>query len=55
MAFKSLKDKTQGVKFSDFLNLLKSLNVKKSLFALGLFLSLVTSVANLVLPLLTRE
>ncbi len=54
MAFKSRQDKTQMVKLSDFLGLLKSLNVKKSLFALGLILSLITSVANLTLPLLTK-
>ena len=54
MAFKSRQDKTQMVKLSDFLELLKSLNVKKSLFALGLILSLITSVANLALPLLTK-
>ena len=54
MAFKSRQDKKQMVKLSDFLELLKSLNVKKSLFALGLILSLITSVANLALPLLTK-
>ena len=54
MAFKSRQDKKQMVKLSDFLELLKSLNVKKSLFALGLILSLITSVANLTLPLLTK-
>ncbi len=55
MAFKSRKDGKQNVKISDFLDLLKSLNVKKSLFVIGLLLSLVTSIANLALPLLTRE
>ena len=54
MAFKSRKDGKQNVKISDFLDLLKSLNVKKSLFIIGLLLSLVTSAANLALPLLTR-
>ena len=55
MAFKSRKDGKQNVKISDFLDLLKSLNVKKSLFIIGLLLSLVTSAANLALPLLTRQ
>lgn len=55
MAFRSRKDGKQNIKISDFLNLLKSLNVKKSLFVIGLLLSLVTSIANLALPLLTRE
>ena len=55
MAFKSRKDGKQNVKISDFLDLLKSLNVKKSLFIIGLLLSLITSAANLALPLLTRE
>ena len=55
MAFGSRKDGKQNVKISDFLDLLKSLNVKKSLFIIGLLLSLVTSAANLALPLLTRE
>lgn len=55
MAFRSRKDGKQNVKISDFLDLLKSLNVKKSLFIIGLLLSLVTSAANLALPLLTRQ
>ena len=55
MAFKSRKDGKQNIKISDFLDLLKSLNVKKSLFIIGLLLSLITSAANLALPLLTRE
>ena len=55
MAFGSGKDGKQNVKISDFLDLLKSLNVKKSLFIIGLLLSLVTSAANLALPLLTRQ
>lgn len=55
MAFKSRKDGKQNVKISDFLDLLKSLNVKKSLFIIGLLLSFITSAANLALPLLTRE
>lgn len=55
MAFGSRKDGKQNVKISDFLDLLKSLNVKKSLFIIGLLLSLVTSAANLALPLLTRQ
>lgn len=55
MAFKSRKDGKQNVKISDFLDLLKSLNVKKSLFIIGLLLSLITSAANLALPLLTRQ
>ena len=55
MAFKSRKDGKQNVKISNFLDLLKSLNVKKSLFIIGLLLSLVTSAANLALPLLTRQ
>lgn len=55
MAFKSRKDKTKRVKLSDFFQLLKKLDLKKSLFVIGLTFSLVTSAANLVLPLLTRN
>lgn len=55
MTFKSGKDKAKLVKMSDFFNLLYGLNLKKSLFVLGIFLSLITSVANLILPLLTRD
>lgn len=55
MAFKSRKGKTKQVKLSDFFHLLNQLDLKKSLFVMGLTFSLVTSVANLVLPLLTRD
>lgn len=55
MAFKSRKGKTKQVKLSDFFHLLNQLDLKKSLFVMGLTFSLVTSAANLVLPLLTRD
>lgn len=55
MAFKSRKGKTKEAKLSDFFHLLNQLDLKKSLFAVGLTFSLVTSAANLVLPLLTRD
>lgn len=55
MAFKSRKGKTKQVKLSDFFHLLNQLDLKKSLFVMGLAFSLVTSAANLVLPLLTRD
>lgn len=55
MAFKSRKDETKPVKLSDFFHLLKELNLKKSLFVLGIAFSLITSVTNLALPLLTRD
>lgn len=55
MALKSRRDETKQVKLKDFFNLLKGLNLKKSLFVLGLLLSLLTSGTNLALPLLTRE
>lgn len=55
MAFKSRKGETSQVKLSDFFHLLNQLDLKKALFAMGLTFSLVTSAANLVLPLLTRD
>lgn len=55
MAFRSRKGKTKQVKLSDFFHLLNQLDLKKSLFVMGLTFSLVTSAANLVLPLLTRD
>ncbi|MCX8722432.1 ABC transporter ATP-binding protein [Lactobacillus sp. B4005] len=55
MAFKSRKGKTKQIKLSDFFHLLNQLDLKKSLFVMGLTFSLVTSAANLVLPLLTRD
>lgn len=42
-------------KFKDFLYLINSVNPKKSLFLLGMLLSLVTSGASLVVPQLTKS
>lgn len=55
MAFKSRKDSAHQVKMKDFFRLLKGLELKKSLFVIGLSFSLITSAANLVLPLLTKD
>lgn len=41
-------------KFKDFMHLINSVNPKKSLFVLGMLLSLVTSGASLVVPQLTK-
>ncbi|BDR60165.1 ABC transporter ATP-binding protein [Lactobacillus xylocopicola] len=55
MTVKPRKNKNKTVKLRDFFHLLSGLQLKKSLFVLGLFLSLITSAANLALPLLTRN
>lgn len=43
------------IKLKDFLKLIDSVNAKKSLFVLGLLLSLVTSGASLIVPQLTKN
>ncbi|WP_137663478.1 ABC transporter ATP-binding protein [Enterococcus hulanensis] len=48
------ENKKSSYKLKDFLRLLLSVNPKKSLFALGLFLSLLTSGASLIVPQLTK-
>ncbi|MCH4009001.1 ABC transporter ATP-binding protein [Companilactobacillus sp.] len=45
---------TSKFKFKDFLQLINSVNPKKSLFLLGMLLSLVTSGASLIVPQLTK-
>ncbi|WEV71288.1 ABC transporter ATP-binding protein [Lactobacillus sp. ESL0785] len=55
MVSKSKVDKEKRVKLKDFFHLLRSLQLKKSLFLLGLAFSLITSSANLILPLLTKQ
>lgn len=42
-------------KLKNFIQLITSVNPKKSLFALGLFLSLLTSGASLIVPQLTKN
>ena len=42
-------------KLKNFIQLITSVNPKKSLFALGLFLSLLTSGASLIVPQLTKK
>lgn len=46
--------KKSNYKLKDFLRLILSVNPKKSLFAIGLFLSLLTSGASLIVPQLTK-
>ena len=47
--------KSKGTfKFKDFLRLINSVNPKKTLFLLGMLLSLVTSAASLIVPQLTK-
>ncbi|WP_288226421.1 ABC transporter ATP-binding protein [uncultured Enterococcus sp.] len=53
MAEKQPKTKST-YKLKDFIRLITSVNPKKALFALGLFLSLLTSGASLVVPQLTK-
>jgi ATP-binding cassette subfamily B protein AbcA/BmrA len=48
------REKTSNYKLKDFLRLIMSVNPKKSLFAIGLFLSLLTSGASLIVPQLTK-
>ena len=50
-----LPRRTGTFKFKDFLRLINSVNPKKSLFLLGMLLSLVTSGASLVVPQLTKS
>lgn len=52
---KSLSQKSKKFKFKDFLHLINSVNPKKSLFILGMLLSLVTSGASLIVPQLTKN
>jgi len=47
--------RTGNFKFKDFIKLINSVNPKKSLFILGMLLSLVTSGASLVVPQLTKS
>lgn len=47
-------EKKSNYKLKDFLRLIMSVNPKKSLFAIGLFLSLLTSGASLTVPQLTK-
>lgn len=47
-------EKKSNYKLKDFLRLIMSVNPKKSLFAIGLFLSLLTSGASLIVPQLTK-
>ncbi|EOI57374.1 ABC transporter ATP-binding protein [Enterococcus gilvus] len=53
MAEKQPKTKST-YKLKDFIRLITSVNPKKALFALGLFLSLLTSGASLIVPQLTK-
>ena len=46
-------EKKSNYKLKDFLRLILSVNPKKALFAIGLFLSLLTSGASLIVPQLT--
>ncbi len=46
--------KKSNYKLKDFLRLILSVNPKKALFAIGLFLSLLTSGASLIVPQLTK-
>ncbi|MBA1393811.1 multidrug ABC transporter permease, partial [Lactobacillus sp. XV13L] len=55
MTHRAPQNGNKTVKLRDFLRLLSSLNVRKSLFIVGLLFSLITSGANLALPLLTRN
>lgn len=54
MLQRDLPKRTGKFKFKDFLHLINSVNPKKSLFLLGMLLSLVTSGASLVVPQLTK-
>lgn len=47
-------EKKSNYKLKDFLRLILSVNPKKALFAIGLFLSLLTSGASLIVPQLTK-
>ena len=48
------EEKKSNYKLKDFLRLIMSVNPKKSMFAIGLFLSLLTSGASLIVPQLTK-
>ncbi|MBO0453140.1 ABC transporter ATP-binding protein [Candidatus Enterococcus murrayae] len=48
------KNKKSNYKLKDFLRLILSVNPKKALFGIGLFLSLLTSGASLIVPQLTK-
>ncbi len=48
------EEKKSNYKLKDFLRLIMSVNPKKSRFAIGLFLSLLTSGASLIVPQLTK-
>jgi len=54
MMRRDLPRATGTFKFKDFLKLINSVNPKKSFFVLGMLLSLVTSVASLIVPQLTK-
>jgi ABC-type multidrug transport system, ATPase and permease components len=45
---------TKKFKFKDFLKLINDVNPKKSIFILGMLLSLITSGASLIVPQLTK-
>lgn len=47
-------NKKSTYKLKDFIRLIMSVNPKKTLFAIGLFLSLLTSGASLIVPQLTK-
>lgn len=47
--------KSSKFNFKNFLQLINSVNPKKSLFIIGLLLSLVTSGASLIVPQLTKD
>ncbi|WP_119325810.1 ABC transporter ATP-binding protein [Companilactobacillus musae] len=55
MMGRELPKRNGTFKFKDFLHLINSVNPKKSLFILGMLLSLVTSGASLVVPQLTKS
>jgi len=54
MMERDLPRRSGTFKFRDFLHLINSVNPKKSLFLLGMLLSLVTSGASLIVPQLTK-
>ncbi|CAJ1197558.1 ABC transporter ATP-binding protein [Companilactobacillus nantensis] len=54
MMGRELPKRNGTFKFRDFMRLINSVNPKKSLFILGMLLSLVTSGASLVVPQLTK-
>lgn len=54
MMQREIPKRTGNFKFKDFISLINSVNPKKSLFVLGMLLSLVTSGASLIVPQLTK-